>query len=259
MNGARAEAAFWSAFLRNRNVDAGTASDGALPVAGGFALCQAGTFLELGLGVGTTRPLRADDLSVLVEFYGGRGLPARLELDEAVLARDRSLLEAGGFGAEGKELSLLEAPLAGATAEPPKGIAVRAVSDRRAWAELALRGLEDGLAAGDRERGRRSVRATAAAAHGLFVATLGGAEAGAGALGISGDVAFLFGASVLPAYRGQGVHGALLAARTAFARGRGASQAALKTAPGSFAERSALRQGFTPTARLHRVGRPLAG
>ncbi len=48
MNAARAEAAFWSAFLRNRNVDAGTSADGALPVAGGFALCLAGTFLEHG-------------------------------------------------------------------------------------------------------------------------------------------------------------------------------------------------------------------
>lgn len=259
MNAARAEAAFWSAFLRNRNVDAGTASDGALPVAGGFALCQAGTFLELGLAVGTTRPLRPDDLTVLVEFYGRRGLPARLELDEAVLARDRSLLEAGGFVAEGKELTLLEAPITAAAAEPPEGIVVRTVSDRRAWAELALRGFEDDLGAGDRERLRRSVRAAAAAAHGLFVAALDGAEAGAGALGISGDVAFLFGSSVLPAYRRRGVHGALLAARTAFARGRGASQAALKTTPGSFAERSARRQGFAPTVRLYQVGRPLAG
>lgn len=255
MNAARAEAAFWSAFLRNRNVDAGTSADGAVPVAGGFALCQAGTFLELGLGVGTTRPLRPDDLAVLSEFYGRRGLPARLELDEAVLARDRSLLEASGFVDEGTERTLFELPVLGGGPHDGAGVAVRSTTDRRAWTELAVRGCADQVGEADRERLRRSLQTAAAAAQGLFVASLDGADAGAGALGISGDVAFLFGGSVLPAYRGRGVHRALVATRTAFGRERGASQAALKTVPGSFAERSALRLEFVPTTRLRRLRR----
>jgi GNAT superfamily N-acetyltransferase len=255
MNAARAEAAFWSAFLRNRNVDAGTSADGAVPVAGGFALCQAGTFLERGIGIGTTRPLRPDDLTVLGEFYGRRGLPARVELDEAVLARDRALLEAGGFVEEGVELTLLEAPAIGAAAEPVGGIAVRTVTDRRTWVQLALHGFGYSAGDGDFERERRSLAAIAAAAHGLFVASLDGADAGAGAVGISGDVAILFAGSVLPAYRARGLHRALIAARTAFAHERGASQAAFKAAPGSFAERSALRLGFVPTTRLRQLRR----
>ncbi len=258
MNAARAEAAFWSAFLRNRNVDAGTSADGAVPVAGGFALCQPGTFLELGIGIGTARPLRLDDLAVLREFYGRRGLPARLELDEAVLARDRALLEAGGFAEEGAERSLLERP--DLTSIPLDGRAeavVRVVTDRRAWTELAVRACADQVGQADRERLRRSVQTNAAAAQALFVASLDGADAGVGALGISGDVAFLFGGAVLPAYRGRGAHRALVAARAAFGQGRGASQAALKAEPGSSAERTALRLGFAPTARLHRLRRPV--
>ncbi len=263
MNAARAEAAFWSAFLRNRNVDAGTAGDGALPVAGGFALCIAGTFYERGIGIGTTRPLRADDLVVLSEFYGRRGLPARLELDEAVLARDRGLLEAGGYAEEGRAngmdgaQAVLESPTAGIG--PVEGIGVRTVTDRRAWTELLVRAIADTVAEADRERLRRSVQVGALAAHGLFVASLDGADAGAGALGISGDVAYFFGAGVLPAFRRRGVHRALVAARTAFAHERGASQAAFKTSPGSFAERSALSLGFAVTGRLRCLRRPAAG
>jgi GNAT superfamily N-acetyltransferase len=254
MNAARAEAAFWSAFLRNRNVDAGTSGDGAVPVAGGFALCLAGTYLELGMGIGTTRPLRPDDLAVLAAFYGRRGLPARLELDEAVLARDRDLLEAGGYAEDGPARTLFEA--ISAEVAPVEGVAVRTVTDRRLWAELAVRACADGVAEADRDRQRRSLQADAAAAHGLFVASLGGADAGVGALGISGDVAFLFGGSVLPAFRNRGVHRALVAARAAFARERGAAQAAFKTEAGSFAERSALRLGFVATAQLRRMRRP---
>jgi N-acetylglutamate synthase-like GNAT family acetyltransferase len=256
MNAARAEAAFWSAFLRNRNVDAGTAGDGALPVAGGFALCQPGSFLEIAMGVGTTRPLRPDDLAVLAEFYGQRGLPARLELDETVLTRDRALLEAGGYAEEGVERTLLELPaLGGAPLGGGAGVAVRVVTDRRAWTELALRAYADRVDGIEPERLRRSLRTNAAAAHGLFVASLDGADAGIGALGISGDVALLYCAAVLPACRGRGVHRALLAARTAAAAGRGASQAALKTEPGSFAERSARALGFVATTRLRRLRR----
>ena len=54
----RVAALLWAAFLRNRNVDAGTAGDGAIPVAGGYAIYVAGTHLDHALGAGTTRPLR---------------------------------------------------------------------------------------------------------------------------------------------------------------------------------------------------------
>ncbi len=253
MNAERAEAALWSAFLRNRNVDAGTSADGAVPLAGGFALCLLGTFLEHGIGIGSTRPLRPDDLSVLREFYGRRGLPARLELDEAVLARDRALLEADGYAEDGLELAVLEGMPAGAV--PVAGITVRAASNRQAWAELLLRAFEDTVGPADRDRLRRSMQASAASAHALFVAAAGGHDVGGGAVAVSGDVALLYAAAVLPAYRGQRAHQALVAARLDFGRAQGAERAALKTSPGSAAERSALRLGFARTAVRRRVRR----
>jgi len=254
MNADRAEAAFWAAFLRNRNVDAGTSADGAVPVAGGFGLCLLGTFLEYGIGIGSTRPLRPDDLAVLGEFYARRGLAARLELDETVLARDRAVLAAGGYAEDGPRIAALEAAAgAGAAFAPVEGVVVRPAGDRRAWTELVVRGFADTVAEDRQARLRRTLQAAAAAAQGLFVASVGGTDAGAGAVGISGDVAYLFGAAVLPAYRGHGVHRALVGARMAFGLTRGASRAALKTEPGSSAARSALRLGFELTALRRRV------
>jgi GNAT superfamily N-acetyltransferase len=252
MNADRAEAAFWAAFLRNRNVDAGSAGDGAVAVAGGYALCVPGTWLEFAIGAGSTRPLRPDDCEVAEAFYAVRRLPSRLELAEEVLRRDEGLLRERGYVEEDAVMAQLEAPVA---AHPAAGggIAVRTTTDRRAWSELLIRA---GEAFPDQDRMRRSAPINAAAAHVLVIASLNGVDAGAAALGISGETAVLYSGGVLPAFRRHGVHGALIGARLGLAHARGASQAMLKTEPDSFAERAARRLGFERTALRRRVLRP---
>jgi GNAT superfamily N-acetyltransferase len=242
-------AAFWAAFLRNRNVDAGTAGDGAIPVAGGYAIYVSGTRFDLALGAGSTRALRNDDLQVVEEFYAARARPARLELDEAVLARDGALLRDRGYAEEDCTFSVLEGPIA--PAPPPGPVAVRTTTNRRAWAELASRAFDED--AGDVGLLRRTLQTAAAAAHVLVIASVDGNDAGAAALGISGDTALLCSAAVLPAFRRRGVHQALLAARLAIAHERGASRAALKTVADSPVERSARKLGFARTALRRRV------
>lgn len=254
MNVARAEAAFWSTFLRNRNVDAATAADGAVAVAGGYALCLVGTFLEYGVGIGTTRALRPDDLAVLRAFYARRGLPSRLELDEEILERDRAVLFAGGYVEDDYELTVLRAP----TAPQPRAnaIVVRPVTNRRAWTDIVFRGFQDTVPKSEHDRLRRATESSAAAAHGLFVAAVEGVDAGGGAVGINGELALLYSASVLPAYRARGVHRALLAARLAFGHARGATHAALKTVPNSPVLRSAAALGFTQIGTRRRLRTP---
>jgi GNAT superfamily N-acetyltransferase len=253
VNVARSEAAFWSTFLRNRNVDAGTAADGAVAVAGGYALCLVGTFLEHGVAVGSTRALRADDLAVLRAFYARRGLPPRLELDEDVLERDRSVLTSAGYQLDDLVLSVLTAPT-GASSDPgTDGVQVRPVTNRRAWTDLIIRGFKDTIPESEHERLRRATESSAAAAHGLFVAAIDEVDVGGGAVGINGDLAFLYSASVLPAYRNRGVHRALLAARLTFGHARGATLAALKTVPGSPVLRSSTDLGFTPLSTRRRL------
>jgi GNAT superfamily N-acetyltransferase len=254
MNADRAEAAFWAAFLRNRNVDAGTAGDGAVAVAGGYALCVPGTMLEYAVGAGSTRPLRTDDCEVVEAFYGVRRLPARLELNEDVLRRDAGVLRERGYEDEDVVLAVLEAPVA--PAAPVPGIVVRTTTDRRAWSDLVMRAV-DGLP--DPGRYRRSAQTNAAAANTLVIASAGGQDAGAAALGVWGETALLYSGGVLPAFRGRGVHGALVAARMTIAHARGASTAMLKTEPDGPAERSAMRNGFARTSLRRRVRHGAAG
>jgi GNAT superfamily N-acetyltransferase len=247
----RAEAAFWAAFLRNRNVDAGTAGDGAVSVAGGYALYVAGTMLTLALGAGSTRPLRADDCEVVEGFYAARGLPAAFEFEETALLRDEALLRERGYADDPIELVALEAPVT--VRAPVEGIAVRTTTDRRAWSELLERCIAEQI--DDPGMLRRQSLLNASAGHVLAVASIRGEDVGVGAVGIAGDTAILYSGGVLPAFRRRGVHGALLTARLGLAHGRGATAALLKTVPDSPAERSALSLGFTRTAVRRRVRR----
>jgi GNAT superfamily N-acetyltransferase len=250
----RAAALLWAAFLRNRNVDAGTAGDGAIPVAGGYAIYVSGTRFDFALGAGSTRALRDDDLTVVEEFYGARAHPARFELDEAVLARDGALLRDRGYAEESCTLAILEGPV---VAAPPSGpTSVRTTTNRRAWTDLAARAFED--ESHDRAVLRRTLQTAAAAAHVLVIASLDGDDVGAAALGISGETALLCSAAVLPAFRRCGVHQALVAARLAIAHERGATGAALKALADSPVERSAAKLGFARTGLRRRVHRDAA-
>jgi GNAT superfamily N-acetyltransferase len=242
-------AAFWAAFLRNRNVDAGTAGDGAIPVAGGYAIYVSGTRLDFALGAGSTRALRADDLTVVEEFYAARAHSARFELDVTVLARDGALLHDRGYSEEDCTLAILEGPVSASPAAGP--VTVRTTTNRRAWTELASRAFLD--ESHDVAVLRRTLQTMAAAAHVLVIASLHGDDVGAAALGISGDTALLCSGAVLPAFRRRGVHQALMAARLAIAHERGVNAAAVKTVADSPVERSARKLGFARTALRRRV------
>jgi len=250
MNAGRAEAAFWAAFLHNRNVDAVTAGDGAVAVAGGYALFVGNTAINRVLGAGSTRPLRADDCDVVEGFYGNRNAMARFELDDDVLERDEALLRDRGYIDEGDTLAVLEASTTGSTAAgSTAGIPVHRTTDRRGWVELVARSFEDAA----NEKIRQTLQTNAAAAHVLVVASVEGTEVGAAALGIAGDTAILYCAGVLPGFRRRGVHRALIAARLSLASARGAGSAVLKTVPDSPAEHSALKHGFVRSALRRRV------
>lgn len=77
-----------------------------------------------------------------------------------------------------------------------------------------------------------------------FLATVGGEPAGAGALKITGNTAFLSTASTLPQYRRQGVQMALMKARLAEAVRQGCDLAVVMTSPGADSERNVVRAGF---------------
>jgi GNAT superfamily N-acetyltransferase len=249
----RVEAALWAAYLRNRNVDASTAGDGAIPVAGGYAIYVADSRLDFAVGAGSTRPLREDDLAVVEEFYAARAHPARFELDVEVLGRDGDLLRARGYAEEEFTLAILEGPTQRSIPAGP--VTVRTTTNRNGWADLATRAFAAG-SGGEDATLRHTLETSAAVAQVLCIASLDGQDAGVAGLAVYGDLALLVSGAVLPAFRGRGVHTALVGARLALAHALGATRASLKTLPGSAAERSAHRFDFTRTGTRKRVQRP---
>ena len=86
----------------------------------------------------------------------------------------------------------------------------------------------------------------------LFTASVDGVPAGGAAVTVEDGVAFFFATATVAKYRRRGVQGALVAARLAHARDRGADLALVVTAPGSASEqnlegRCGFRVAYTQT------------
>jgi hypothetical protein len=242
----RAEAAYWATYARNIPTTDDTRDTGAVPVAGGYAICLQGSSIEYGLGVGTARPLREDDLRVVDEFYGHRGLPSQLELHPLVAERDARLLTRWGYRPEGAT-TMLERDI-GTDPPIPGRFEVEVLTSRKLdWTDLVVAGISDTTPTSELARVRRTTHVCASAASTLVAIRVDGRLAGGGALGVTGDVAFLFCASTLPGYRRQGVHAALIAARLALGHSRGATFAFMTAAPDSPAVHSAEAAGFRAT------------
>lgn len=251
----RAEAAYWATYARNIPTTDDTRDTGAISVAGGYAICVQGSSIEYGLGVGTARPLRDDDLLIVDEFYGSRGLPSQLELHPAVVERDASLLYRWGYLPE-RTTAMLERDIGGDGAIDPRFTVEFMTSRKAEWSELVVAGQADVRETLDRERARRTTVACAHAADALVAIRIDGHLAGGGALGVTGDVAFLFCTATLPRYRRAGVHAALISARLNAGRSRGATFAFLTAPPESAAFASAEAAGFRAAYVRRRFRKP---
>jgi GNAT superfamily N-acetyltransferase len=240
----RAEAAYWATYARNLPTSDDTRDTGAVPVAGGYAICLQGSSIEYGLAVGTSRPLREDDLRIVDEFYGSRTLASRLELHPFVAERDAGLVTRWGYRLE-RRMTMLERDIAADPPIPP-GFSVETLTARKLdWTDLVVAGAADSLAPEYLASARRTTHVCASAASALVAIRVEGRLAGGAALGVTGDAAFLFCASTLPEFRRRGVHTALIAARLAIGRSRGATFAFMTAPPDSAALRSAEAAGFS--------------
>ncbi len=241
MRAERCEGGLWATYARNIATSADTQDTGAIAVAGGFAICLQGTFLEYAIGIGAVRPLDETDLGAVEAFYTRRGLPARVELHEDVAARDAGLLAAAGYRPE-LTLDVYEAEIGPIDVTPPLGLTVEKTENRVEWAEVLVES-SDGS---DRARTTRSVQVNAHAAV-LYAVVADGQMVGGGAVSTFEDGALLFSGGVLPAYRHRGAHQALIRSRLAYARSRGSSFAVLKTTADSPVAANALACGFART------------
>lgn len=130
--------------------------------------------------------------------------------------------------------------------------------DHARWIEAAVAGWAD---VPDQVARIRTVAETALANPAMvhFVVERGDAIIGTGSMGVEDGVAFLAGASTIPAARGAGAQAALLAARLDEARRRGCALAMMTATPGSTSQRNAERRGFRVAYTRTAWGRPREG
>lgn len=221
---------------------------GSLAVAGGLAVSKGPRSpSSAAFGLGLARAASAEELDLVEEHLGALGGEVRIELCAHADPSLAAELARRGYRVE-RMLLVLSRPVAPA----PAGTAAAAGRSR-------VRELEPG-------EERAFANAFALAHLGRPLATEGGAEdllalphgdgcacfaafdgATPVAVAVSSHhegIAALSGAGVLPAWRGRGLHRALVLARLAWAARRGCDTAAAAVAPGGASQHTLERLGF---------------
>lgn len=196
-------------------------------------------------GLGMSAPASADQLAAIERFFGDRGADTQHEVSPLAGLATLALLVDRGY--RPIELSsVLVRPLTGELDAPPAaGLTARVCpdDDRERWIATSTAGWSGipGL------EGEMEAIARAASQNprmvSFFVERDGEAIA-TGSLAIHEGIALLAGASTIPARRGLGAQGLLLAARLGEARRRGCEIAMMVAEPASTSQRNAERRGF---------------
>lgn len=227
---------------------------------GGGIACYSGpgSWCNLACGLGMQGPVADDELDQLDLFFLSRGVPGRVELSPYAHPTLAPALGRRGFTLRRFENLLYReiAPDEDLSPEPglPPGLELRPIrpGEEELFVRTAMSGFlepDQPIPEGDLEVGLRMARHPDVIS---VLALLDGAAIGAASASAHGEVAALFGASVRPAWRRQGVQRALLRTRLAAARDRGAILATIGSLPGEPTERNAARAGFrVACTRVH--------
>jgi ribosomal protein S18 acetylase RimI-like enzyme len=230
--------------VQRRLPDAGAA---VITVAGGRAgFITAAMRLSRAAGLGMSVPVSREDVEAIEAFYGARACDARIVVSPFA---HPSLFE--HLGERGFRLEALDTVLvrritpADRAPNTRSGVSVHRAADAAAWVRLSLTGFAPEGSGPALDRAPYYQAGFDDPGKAFLVAEVDGVAAGAGALFLAGDIAYFFAASTLPAYRGRGVQGALVAARLALAAEAGCELGYLVTDAGSGSQRNFERAGFT--------------
>lgn len=225
-----------------------------LPIGGGrMSRGEPGTWVNAAVGVGLAGPVSANEVDRLIAWYEEAGLEPRIEVSPFVHPSLREALELRGFVVRVFESVLYRALASAKPARPihptPPGIEVREV-DKNQTRQVREYGetVATGFASEDAQPREADIDLMArCAVHErttAFGAYLDGRCIAGGGLEVAGDIAALFGLSVLPGFRRRGIQQALIAARLNAAMTRGAAIATISSRPGVPTERNVRRMGF---------------
>jgi len=215
-----------------------------LDIAGGCAIfVGADSPLTQAVGLGLNGPVREEEVDALEAFFRDRG--ARVSIDFCPLA-DHGLLEIlGRRGYRASEFNnVLVKRIAGAPIVLAPRVRRALAGEDDLWSHTVGRGFFDQgeLTTAEMDVGRAIFSMSGAMCY-LGVADTG-APAGGGALAVRDGLATLFADSTIAAYRRQGFHRELIAARLNEAIAQGCDSATASTLPGSTSQRNFERLGF---------------
>lgn len=229
-----------------------------------------GSWLNNAVGAGVVGEVSESDVDELIDFHTAAGSEPRIEVSPFADPSLLKALERRQFVVRAfdnvfyRELST-DQPVT-PIHQMPVSVSCRIVdsSDDAAAREHAIVAISGFLQPGaepsecDVQASIRCIRHPRTVG---AIAVVDGRCVGAGAMEVAGDVAGLFGTSVLPAYRREGIQQALLAFRLNIAAARGARFATIGGRPGAGTERNVRRMGFAlayTKATLVRPGPGLA-
>lgn len=243
--------------------------DDSLPCMGGVApRGEPGAWFNTVYGAGLAGPVERDEVRAMIAWYEEVGAEPRIDVSPFVhdtlvraLADERFTLR--------RFETVFYRPLdpnerVAPDVPSPPGLRIEAVDPRDAdavdsFARIAISGfIPDG--APPPESLLESSRRVASHARSTAVRAMIGNECvGAGAMEVTGELAALFGVSVVPAHRRQGVQQALVAWRLNRAAAAGAKIATIASFPGVATERNAQRAGFRVAYNKAALVRPGPG
>ncbi len=223
------------------------------PSGGTMARGEPGSWINNAVGMGVGSPVSKEEVDALIDYFASKGIEPRIELcpfaDEAFV---RQLADRGFVPRIFENVffrELIAGEVVRTVATPPGELVVEQVdpSSDAAIREFAMTAMSGFVPAGyvvpesEVQTTARMVRHPKCVS---VLARLGGVAVGAGSMAVRGDMAALFGLSVLEAYRRRGVQQALLAARLNIAIKRGATLGTIGSKPGVATERNVRRMGF---------------
>lgn len=223
------------------NPDLGAA---VLQVGGGAAIfVGVASPLTHAVGLGMRGPVRADELDRIEEFFHARG--AAVSVDLCPLA-DASLIDLlGSRGYRVAEFNNVLVRLLAGAEFPPLETPVRPANpdEEQLWARTVAGGFleKDALTPEEMDVGRSIWHMPGSR---CYLASSGGQAAAAGAMAVRGGLATLFADSTVPAFRGAGLHAALIRERLRAAVEAACDLATASTLPGSVSQRNYERHGF---------------
>jgi GNAT superfamily N-acetyltransferase len=239
------------------------------PFAGGvMARGLRGAWFNCAQGAGLSGPVEGAEVDGLIAFYEERGIEPRVEVCPFA---DQTLID--GLAARGFVLRRFEMTFyrsisrVEAIASPypaPDGVTMAVVDpgDARAAEEFARVSLSGFLPEGVEPTPELLEASKRVVTHPRSIAVramVGGRCVGAGAMEMLGDLATLYGVSVVPDMRRRGIQLAMMAWRLREAARRGAVIVTIGSLPGASTESNAMRMGFRVAYTKAVMVRPGAG